>query len=78
VKPYLKRLSRLQDAFGHMNDMAAAEDLLHDLVGGEAPRLMEARGLVLGWYAHAAGGAEAELVTDWHAFLDAEPFWRER
>lgn len=78
AKPYLKRLSALQDAFGHMNDMAAAEDLLHDVVDGADARLTEARGLVLGWYAHAAGSAEAELVTDWQAFVDTAPFWRER
>ncbi len=77
AKPYLKRLEALQDAFGHMNDMAAAEALLGRLVEPSDPRLGEGKGLVLGWYAHAAGRAEADLVADWRAFATAEPFWDE-
>jgi CHAD domain-containing protein len=77
TKRYLKRLSALQDAFGHMNDMATAEALLGDLIDPGDPRLREGRGLVLGWYGHAAVEADAELVRDWKAFVNAEPFWRE-
>ena len=76
TKRYLKRLSTLQDAFGHLNDVATADDLSATLVDADAPRLAEGRGLVLGWYGHAASFADAELVRDWRDFLDAEPFWR--
>ncbi|MFW5833385.1 MAG: CHAD domain-containing protein [Pseudomonadota bacterium] len=75
VKPYLAHLTRLQDAFGQMNDRAQAEALLDDLAQGDDLRLREARGLVLGWYGHAAGNNEAELIADWRAFEAAEPFW---
>jgi inorganic triphosphatase YgiF len=74
TRRYLKRLSALQDAFGHMNDVATAETLLGELVDAREPRLAEGRGLVLGWYAHAAGASEAELVRDWSDFVDAAPF----
>jgi len=77
TKRYLKRLAALQDAFGHMNDMATAETLLDRLVDGTDPRLAEGRGLVLGWYAHAASVGEAELLRDWDAFVETRPFWRE-
>ncbi|MFP4359919.1 MAG: CHAD domain-containing protein [Alphaproteobacteria bacterium] len=76
TKRYLKRLSALQDAFGHLNDTATAERLLGALIDPSEPRLAEARGLVLGWYGHAAAGAAAELVADWEDFVAAEPFWR--
>jgi len=76
TKRYLKRLSRLQDAFGHMNDTATAETLLGELIDPSEPRLAEARGLVLGWYGRAAAEADAELVADWEEFVAAEPFWR--
>jgi inorganic triphosphatase YgiF len=76
TKRYLKRLSRLQDAFGHLNDTATAETLLGELIDPGDPRLAEGRGLVLGWYGHAAAGGEDELVADWEDFVAAEPFWR--
>jgi triphosphatase len=78
VKPYLKRLARLQDAFGHSNDLAQAEALLDRLVVGEPGRLAEGRGLVLGWYAHVALDAEHRLVAGWQAFRKAPLFWQER
>ncbi|TVQ35728.1 MAG: CHAD domain-containing protein [Geminicoccaceae bacterium] len=78
VKPYLAHLARLQDAFGHMNDQAQAQALLDRLAAGDGSgRLAVARGLVLGWYAHAAAGNEVELVADWQAFKSTEPFWPE-
>ena len=75
TKRYLKRLSTLQDAFGHLNDTATAEALLGELIDPQEPRLAEGRGLVLGWYGHAASHGDAELVADWEDFVAAEPFW---
>ncbi|MEO1089235.1 MAG: CYTH and CHAD domain-containing protein [Pseudomonadota bacterium] len=78
TKPYLKRLATLQDAFGHANDVAVAETLLHGLgATDDDHRLAEARGLVLGWYGHASTDTERELLKGWRAFSDATPFWRE-
>jgi len=59
-----------------MNDAATAETLLAELIEADDPRLAEARGLVLGWYGHAAARGDAELVADWEDFVAAEPFWR--
>lgn len=75
TKRYLDRLGTLQDAFGHMNDMAMAEGVLHQLVEPSDARLAEAKGLVLGYYAHAGAGMEPELCADWKAFAEASPFW---
>ncbi len=76
VKRYLARLEKLQDAFGHMNDMAAAESVLAGIVEQGDARLTEAKGLILGYYAHAASAVEDELSADWQAFAAAEPFWK--
>lgn len=74
VDPYISRLQKLQDAFGHLNDLAAAEALLREMPHDEA-RFVEGRGLVLGWYAHAAGAPREELLERWKAFSREEPFW---
>ena len=74
IRPYLQELQRLQDAFGHLNDMAAAETLLRRLPDDDG-RLAEGRGLVLGWYAHAAATPLEDLVERWKAFGRKEPFW---
>jgi len=47
-----RRLARLQDALGKLNDVAVAGGLLDDAVRGTAdPRRIRAAGLVLGWHA---------------------------
>lgn len=78
AKGYLKHLSQLQDAFGHMNDMATADELLQQVAGdaGE-PRIAQATGLVLGWYAHAQHSADEALSEGWSKFKGDKPFWSE-
>jgi inorganic triphosphatase YgiF len=86
-KKFVKRLARLQDDLGRMNDVAVAETMLAQLVGvaGDgsepaapaAPRgqLAFAAGGILGWHRRRAAEIDLQLVKDWNAFVHAEPFW---
>ncbi len=81
VEPYLAALKQLQDALGHLNDVAVAERLVSDLTnwpGTERQELAKASGLVLGWLARGAVEFEAETLSDWEAFAERTPFWHER
>jgi triphosphatase len=80
AEPYLTALKQLQDALGHLNDVAVAERLagaLTDQAGAERQSLAMASGLVLGWLARGVVDFEAETLEDWQAFADRTPFWHE-
>ena len=81
VLPYMKRLSRLQDALGHLSDVETAERLLeslaHDGSAAEAAALGRASGLVIGWHGRGAKALEPRLRKTWKAFKAAAPFWSE-
>jgi triphosphatase len=86
-KKFIKRLTRLQDDLGRVNDVAVAETMLARLVGvasdGTEPaaaplpqgQLAFAAGGVLGWHRRRAAEIDLQLVEDWQAFVRAEPFW---
>jgi CHAD domain-containing protein len=86
-KRFIKRLTRLQDDLGRMNDVAVAETMLARLVGvasdGAEPaaaplpqgQLAFAAGGVLGWHRRRAAEIDLQLVEDWQAYVRAEPFW---
>jgi inorganic triphosphatase YgiF len=85
-KKFLKRLARLQDDLGRMNDVAVAEKMLAQLAGVEsggsrasaatAPgQLAFAAGGILGWHRRRAAEIEPHLIDDWNAFARAKPFW---
>ncbi|WP_027133982.1 CYTH and CHAD domain-containing protein [Geminicoccus roseus] len=82
VKPYARRLSRLQDHMGRFNDAAVTGTIVDRLMDDAslplAKRHEAARGggLVIGWHAHAAVADEPELLAAWRAFKHAKPFWR--
>ncbi len=78
ARRYIQQLAAFQDALGHLNDVATATRLLHELhddgsrpVPGE-PR---AAGIVIGWHARGVADAEATLVGLWEGFAGAKPFW---
>jgi CHAD domain-containing protein len=86
-KKFVKRLARLQDDLGRMNDVAAAETMLAQLVGvasdgsnADAPialprQLAFAAGEILGWYRRRAAEIDLQLVEDWNAFARVQAFW---
>jgi len=72
----LKRLSRLQNILGAINDAATVGTLVHEVLRGANSRnAAEARGILLGWSRGRAATLRRELETAWTAFRDAEKFW---
>jgi inorganic triphosphatase YgiF len=79
VKRYLRRLSRLQDLLGALNDVTTAgrvlEDLLLRLDEREAGAHARAAGFVEGAAARSDSNALDELAEQWERFRRARPFW---
>ncbi len=81
-KKYLRALERLQDDFGHLNDVAVAETLLAELTTGadaateRGPLLRAAAAAVMAWHARGLHDSEPRLLADWDDFTKASPFWR--
>jgi triphosphatase len=72
----LRRLSRLQDILGAMNDAATVASLAaQGFAGASGAAAREARGLVLGWSGGRAAGLKRELKGQWKAFHSAGKFW---
>lgn len=83
-RQFLKLLQKLQDQFGHLNDVAQALHLVDDLMRPESDgptpsnRAQIAAGMVLGWHAHELHAVEKTLLKNWNAFLDETPPWHGR
>jgi len=75
VRRFLRALAGLQDALGHLNDMAVAAGLLAELAS-DNPNRAFAIGVVEGWIAAKADGARGEALAAWERFLGREVFWR--
>lgn len=78
ARRYIQQLSAFQDALGHLNDVATATRLLHELHDdGSRPEPGEPRaaGIVIGWHARGVIDAESTLVGLWEGFAGAKPFW---
>jgi len=72
----LKRLGRLQDILGAMNDAATVAGLLaQGFEGARGQRVLEAKGILLGWSRGRAVTLRRELKGAWKAFRAAEKFW---
>ncbi len=72
----LKRLARLQDILGAINDAATVGTLVGEVLHGASGRqAAEARGILLGWSRGRAATLRRELGTAWKAFRAAEKFW---
>ena len=72
ARRFLRRLARVQDAMGQVNDSAVAARLASEL----ARTRKFANGAVVGWTAATDLAARRDLVPAWRRFRDAEPFWR--
>lgn len=78
ARRYIQQLAAFQDALGHLNDVATATRLLHDLHddgsrAGSGER--RAAGLVIGWHARGVSDLESHLNAQWEGFAGAKPFW---
>ncbi len=75
-KPYMAALSRLQDAFGALNDAVVAQRLADEAAEGQGAKAANAAGFVAGYRAAEAASAARSVGGLWAAFREQEPFWR--
>lgn len=82
VEPFLRRLSRMQDVLGLLQDVAVAREILGQLVrepeeASPGPRadVSFAAGIVYGWHLDRAASAWTDAVKRWKSFIKTEPFW---
>ncbi len=72
VKPFISRLTALQEELGALNDASVVVALMKQL--GRAGRGY-AGGVVEGWAGAAAAPARARIAAQWKRFRTVEPFW---
>ncbi len=78
VGRFTKRLKRLQDALGDLNDLRVGRDIVAELAkqGADAAAIAGAGAAVLGWHEHRLAQREPRLRRDMERLIEAEPFWR--
>ncbi|MCB9959469.1 MAG: CYTH and CHAD domain-containing protein [Rhodospirillaceae bacterium] len=74
AKGYLRAMETLQEALGHLNDVAVAQTRLAELAAAD-PATARAAGLVLGWHGRGAADVDSDLVKSWQQFAETSPFW---
>ncbi len=77
ARRYARRLARVQDALGRLNDLVSGEKLA-ELLLAPAPderELQRAAGFVLGWMDRDADEELAELPRRLRKLAETEPFW---
>jgi inorganic triphosphatase YgiF len=72
IRPYAKKLARLQDELGILNDGNVATQLLNQ---AELEQNAPARHFLNGWYAHQHKTHFTQLESAWQAFLAQKMFW---
>jgi triphosphatase len=79
---YIKRLAKLQDALGYLNDKAVAQPLMSRIEARIAQASTElagdaryVSGLVTGWHEADHAATERRLRQAWKRFDDASAFW---
>ncbi len=73
TRRFVRGVSRLQEALGHLNDGAAAAGLMEALGSGAGQQF--ASGAVQGFAAARSTDARAGIARSWSKFRRAEPFW---
>ena len=75
VRRFTKKLRRLQDMFGYLNDVVVAEKL--KLIGTDTtdPTLQRAVGYVMAWHAAIAQEAWRDTKAEWRRLKRAPKFW---
>jgi triphosphatase len=82
VSAFVKRMSRMQDVLGALNDVVVARTTLEWLVDiDDATPLVSraalsfAAGMVYGWHLECAAHTWENAVKRWKKFTKVEPFW---
>ena len=77
TRAYLAALKELQDALGHLNDVAVAQTLTDGLIGRAtaSSALVLGTGTVLGWLARGVAEIEPQMQAAWQRFVERKPFW---
>ena len=79
TRQYLRRLARLQDVLGVLNDAATTErtaERLLERMGDEATVAEQrAAGLIVGWWTARAERELGQLDRRWKKLEDTRPFW---
>lgn len=77
AKRFIRRLSKVQDALGQVNDGAVVERLMEELATEKTDQIEQAfaRGVVSGYAAASAQGARKEAGKAWERFNELDPFW---
>ena len=76
TQPYLRRLARLLDTLGELNDMAVTDRLIVRLMGGRPSRALgEVPLIVKGWNALRTRHRLKKLKAGWNRFSGTRPFW---
>jgi CHAD domain-containing protein len=80
---FIKRLSRMQDTLGALNDVEAARLTLAKLIGHDAPAghdisrdLHFAAGIVYGWHLDRATDGARKSIKRWKKIEGTKPYWR--
>jgi CHAD domain-containing protein len=68
---FIRRLGRLQDRLGALNDAAVSQTLLAEVGGSHA----FASGLVQGFVGAHNAGTREQIDKAWARFHQLEPFW---
>lgn len=80
ARGFVRRVTRLQNTLGHLNDVAAARSVLGSVLermGPEAgPQTLRAAGFVEGWISRAAEDELSRLPRRWKAVRRRKPFWK--
>lgn len=77
VKPFLKRMKKLQDIFGYLNDVAMAESLPErcNVTGRNALAATQAIGFVIGWHEAQCQAMWQHAKGNWKATQETPRFW---
>lgn len=73
VRPFVKRLKRLQDVFGYLNDVELTRELKSIAAAGDG--IADAAGFVHGWHAACVETAWSEARADWRRLERTRKFW---
>jgi CHAD domain-containing protein len=80
ARRFVRRLRRLQETLGHLNDQTTAHSLLERVIAQGAPAAAPdhqwAAGYVSGWTSRVAREKLRPLEKDWKDFSKQDPFWR--